>query len=118
MGYLLNAFLIGLMGYSWYFSDGSYLNIVTVIYSLLIILSIVASPFLCFFSYSDNLKDEQIVAIRKWLKPSIFKRIYSVAIMLTSITLLFLNDYVALVIFYVIATVWSNLMRACGNQNI
>lgn len=120
MVYLILSVMWGIMGYSFYTGDDSYLNIVTIYYSLIIILAGLGITFCSLMTYNlKNLNPEAVKGLIKlFKKPSPLKKVINIIMMITSIVLMILNGYVVLVLFYILTVIWVNICFSSVNEGL
>ena len=119
MAGLLILIIQGIMFYSWYTGDHDYLNIVTIFYILIMILLVLAAPLMTYMSHNvGKLDSKGKKALREWLNPSVTKKFYTMFIFISTIVLMILCNYVALVVFYLLTIVYVNICKSLANKNI
>lgn len=106
------------MGYSLYTGDNSYLNIVTIFYTLFIIVVGLLVPVCSLMTYNlKNLKPETVLSLQELFnKPSPLKKIFNIITMITTIVLMFMNGYVLLIISYILLVIWVKICFASVNE--
>lgn len=120
MGYLILCVMWGIMGYSLYTGDTSYLNIVTICYTIAIIVLGVLVPVCSIMTYNlKSLKPEVVTDLRDiFKKSSPLKKVSSIITMITTSVLMFLNGYVALVILYILLVIWVKICFVSVNEEL
>lgn len=119
MGYVLVFIMQGIMSYSWYTSSSEHLNIVTIFYTLVMILSVILFPLMSWLSHSPSeLKDELRVSIRKWVNPKLYQRVMGWYIISSTITLMVLCNYTTLVVFYIMAAILVKICSKAANKSV
>ncbi len=120
MGYLILCVMWGIMGYSLYTGDTSYLGIVTIFYTILIVVVGVIVPLCSIMTYNlKNLKPEVVCDLRKMFKePSLLKKVSIIITKVTTTVLMFLNGYMALVIFYILLVIWVKICFVSVNEEL
>lgn len=119
MAGLLILIIQGIMFYSWYTGNHDYLNIVTIFYTLIMIILAIVTPLMTYMSHNvDKLDDKGKKALRDWIKPTAAKKVYTMAIFISTVVLMILCNYVALVVFYLLMVVYVNICKALANQDI
>lgn len=119
MAYLVILLIQSIMFYSWYTGDHSYLNIITIGYTVIFILAFLLLPLMSYMSHNkDKIDEESIVAIRKWLNTSPIVTAVSFALMVITVLLMVMCGYVTLVVFYILLCIYAKICKAVANKNI
>ena len=83
------------------------------------ILLALAAPLMAYMSHNvSKLDDKGKKALRDWIKPTTTKKLYTMFIFISTTLLMILCNYVALVVFYLLTTVYVNICKSLSNQNI
>ena len=120
MGNIAFVLINGLMAWSWYYGNYDYLNVVTAFYIVIIILVVPVAPMLWWMSHNSHAitSNKGKATLEEWVRPSVIIRVFNWVKLAITVTLMFACGYLWLVVFYVLACLWNNLMRIMANKDI
>jgi hypothetical protein len=118
MGFLILSIMWGIMGYSLYTGDTSYLNIVTIFYTLVIIVVALLIPLCSLMTYNLKiLKPETVLSLQElFKKPALLREIFNIITLILTISLMILNGYIYLVVSYILLVIWVKICFASVNE--